>query len=196
MSGKRNRHYHNFFEGYTEYYEMQPDGKRRIKRVYTGKLYEQDGSKRWKILYRCAYTAAVLLSAAFFILAATTVSASNLSWISAIPTLIAVFLYLWTAVSVIYYDSLRPRTVYEYTTSHDGLIRSALCLSVCHGISILIHLILMAVYGSLSAAPEYRILAALALSAGLMLAVYFAESRCVYCVRDAVAEKPDGTYIR
>lgn len=188
MPGKQNRHYHDFFEGYTEEYVVRPDGSRRIRRVYTGKLYEQDGSRRRKVLTRCAYTAAFLLSAAAFLLAATTVSPGNLSRISAIPTLAAVLLYLWAAVALIYSYSMRPRTVYEHRTAHDGLLRASLGLAVCHGLGILVRLVLMVVDHSLSSAPEYHVLGCLALSAGLMLAVHRAERRCVYREYDAGAE--------
>ena len=61
----------------------------------------------------------------------------------AVPTIAAVFLYLCAAIALIYYSSMKPRTIFEYRLSHTRLLRSILALTICHIVGLLLHLILM-----------------------------------------------------
>ena len=180
MSQNANPRYHRFFEGYTEQYEELPNGKKKIRRVYTGTLYDQDLPRQKKIRYRLLYWLAFLCSVAAFILSATVPAATNLSKLCAVPTIAAVFLNLWAAIALIYYSSLKPRTIYEYRLSHTGLLRSALALAICHGVAILLHIIMMFLYHQGQSSAEYISLGGLLLSGFLAFLIFYAEQKCPY----------------
>ena len=101
----------------------------------------QNRSKNRRILDRLMYVAAFFLSAVFFGLSAIQPTSSEISLFAAIPTAIAVFLYLWLFVAMIYYLPIKPRTIYAYHTSRDGLLRSSLSLAICHGLSVVMYLL-------------------------------------------------------
>lgn len=104
----------------------------------------------------------------------------------AIPTIAAVFLYLWAAITLIYYSSMKPRTIFEYRLSHTGLLRSTLALTICHIVGLLLHLILMFANRGWSALSEYLTLAFLAASALLAFALFRAEKHCPYTEHESV----------
>lgn len=180
MSQNANPRYHRFFEGYTEQYEELPNGKKKIRRIYTGTQYDQDLTKQKKIRYRLLYWLAFLGSVAAFILSATVPAATNLAKLCAVPTIAAVFLYLWAAIALIYYSSLKPRTIYEYRLSHIGLLRSTLALIICHSVGFFLHLILMLLAHDWHDSAEYLALALLAASVLLAFILFHTEKRCPY----------------
>ena len=195
LERKRNRAYHSFFEGYTEYYDVRPNGKKIICRIYTGSLYVQNRSKNRRILDRLMYVAAFFLSAVFFGLSAIQPTSSEISLFAAIPTAIAVFLYLWLFVAMIYYLPIKPRTIYAYHTSRDGLLRSSLSLAICHGLSVVMYL-LHTVMNKFFSVSEGKTILFLFFSALFVLYLFCAERRCPYLETHATEDIIEGTYIQ
>ncbi len=87
--------YHRFFEGWTEFTEITPSGKTRIKRVYTAEYYSPKMSEgRWrmfKLLYFLALTASFTLFAVF----AYKSLASNTAWYVVAPQALCVLAYVF-----------------------------------------------------------------------------------------------------
>ena len=195
MERKRNRAYHAFFEGYTEYYDVLPDGKKVIRRVYTGTLYAQDKPWRQRIIDRCMYAIAFFLSVGLFILAAKQPVAGNTSVLTVIFTVAAVFAYIWLFIALLYYYPMQPRTIYAYHTSHDGIVRASFSLTICHGAAAIMHLILF-IRDHTFSILEGKTLLYLVLSLLTVLFLFLAERGCPYLETNASQDKVEGTYIR
>ena len=87
--------YHRFFEGWTEYTELTPSGKARIKRVYTAEYYSPKMSEgRWR-MYKLLYFLALAASFAVFAVFAYQFLSSNAAWYVALPQAFCVFAYIF-----------------------------------------------------------------------------------------------------
>ena len=87
--------YHRFFEGWTEYTELTPSGKVRIKRVYTAEYYSPKmNAGRWRMC-KLLYFLLLAVSFAVFAVFAYQFLASNTAWYVALPQALCVFAYIF-----------------------------------------------------------------------------------------------------
>ncbi len=160
---RRNRKYHSFFEGYTEYTERDRNGKEKIRRVYTSDYYRQTGSLGRVILIRCAYVLMFAL-AVYCVLAAATdqTAACNYVWYVQIwHALCLVFLFWLFTLLFHYVTSGRTWTIYDYKQCHGKLLTASKFAVIFHALGALSTLVYMAVFQTTdSTKPAVRLLAA------------------------------------
>ena len=122
--------YHRFFEGWTEYTELTPSGKARIKRVYTAEYYSPDMSaERWRT-YKLLYFLSLAVSFAFFAVFAYQFLVSNTAWYVALPQALCVFAYIFAFWFLInrFFAPVRM-TVREHREAETNLKTVSLLLS-------------------------------------------------------------------
>lgn len=170
----RNRKYHEYFKGYTEYIETKPNGKTKIRRVYTG-VYHRVALNNW--LYALLRGGYVVL---WFVLAVCQISATfadfgyNYTWYATVPQAfgfpVSFCLMVWTISAALADRNLKLK---DYKTYHQTLPRAALAAAVIHALSALsmgLYLILNhpVPEGALLPPLKMLIAAACALGIGLM----------------------------
>lgn len=82
---RKNRRYHRYFEGYTEYTRMDIKGTLRIERVYTGSYYSAHLSTALYALTRIGYIILALIAAYCDISATITNYPYNFTWYCTVP---------------------------------------------------------------------------------------------------------------
>lgn len=120
---RRNRKYHNFFEGYTEYTERKPNGKEKIRRTYTADYYRQTGGLGRAIMIRCAYVLMFIL-AVYLVLSASMdrSAACNYVWYVQIWHALSLAVLFWVLTLLFnYVTSGRNWTIYDYKQGHGKL---------------------------------------------------------------------------
>lgn len=135
--------YHAFFQGYTEYRMLDARGHIRIRRVYTGPVYEQKLPLAAQIALRLAYLIMTALLAECLILVAQLDRGSD-TWAPLIllelVTLIVLSLLGYT-VLVEYLFAPRRMTVGTWRGASRGLYRKALLLAGCMAADALVNLV-------------------------------------------------------
>lgn len=192
----RNRKYHSYFKGYTEYIETKPNGRTRIRRVYTAP-YRRVALNNW--LYALLRGGYVVL---WFVMAICQISATfadfgyNYVWYATLPQAVgfpvSFCLMVWVFSAALAERKLKLK---DYKTYHQTLPRTALVgaavhalAAVCMGIYLILNLPISD--GSLMP-PLYMLIAsACALGIGLM------ERSTVYeRVENPVKPEPGGIEI-
>lgn len=176
---RRNRKYHSFFEGYTEYTERSKNGAEKIRRVYTADYYRQTGSLMQVVLIRCAYVLMFVL-AAYCVLSASMdrSAACNYVWyVQVWHALCLAFLFWLFTILFGYVTSGRNWTIYDYKQCHRKLLtvsKFAVLLHVLGAVSVLVY---MGVFRTTdSTKPAILLLAA----GGLLLLVNRIEHHLTY----------------
>ena len=121
-----NRHYHNYFRGYTEVRHEDAKGRIKIERFYTKPWIVSDLSKRNYWLLRALY---VFLTVAAIVLYLTAMSRdvpANFHWVVALPGLPTVVILFLLAVMVIQYLTVpKKMTLWDHESSTKHLKRAA-----------------------------------------------------------------------
>lgn len=94
------RSYHKYFEGYSEHYQLDEKGRRKICRVYTGPLYRPQLSQKRRralLLIRFVLFAA---GAALFLIGAFQPAVCNLTFYSAIFQALSVLPVFWSFLGI------------------------------------------------------------------------------------------------
>lgn len=163
----RNRKYHSFFEGYTEYTELDKNGKEKIRRVYTADYYRQSGSLWQTVLTRCAYVLMFVL-AVYCVLSASMdrSAACNYTWYVQIWHACCLAILFWVFTLLFsYVTSGRNWTIYDYKQCHKKLLTVSKFAVVLHTLGALSSLVYMGIFQSReSLNPAIRLLVA-----GLMM---------------------------
>ena len=125
--GWHSRAYHRHFEGYTEIERIDERGHARIERVYAGVRYTPDIPPRRLTGLKLLYVLLWLSACAAAILAGTREIAANHRWFVALVQFLLFGGLLWEAVGLFnFLTAPRSRTVGDYKSSHDTLIRGTL----------------------------------------------------------------------
>ena len=162
--------YHRYFEGYTEYRRLQPNGCTKLIREYTGKWYRQVLTTSQRIILRIVYFALFILMTVCFMLAGTSAGASGASWCAALIGL-ATILFMTAMAYVLfinYFFSPEKMTIGEYKSASKSLQITAIGNSISFLLGSLLSFGYMLLhqkteeYGLLLTVMEYIICAAIA----------------------------------
>lgn len=114
----RGRHYHQYFEGYSEYCVDLPNGKKKVERIYTGVYYVQELSVHQKILLRISYVLFYVLTAAAFLYPVLQPVPFNTKWfIVLIEAAVIIFMFRLACGLVNYCFGHKRMTAGEYRFS-------------------------------------------------------------------------------
>lgn len=189
--GKANHAYHRFFEGYTEYREINEKGKPVIRRVYTGLYYTPEQSRAQQIIYRIFYFLLLLLFSALFLTATTANLASNLVWYPTVPIVAAVLVSLWLLCAFCRYLPIKARTAYEYRSSSQSLQNASLGLAGCMGCAALLHGLFLLLHHESASQGELFCIGCLLGAMAVMLILHFMERRLRYTTYPSTAQVPE-----
>ena len=130
-----------WFDGYTQYETLEPNGKRVTHNVYTGYWYIQELDKRGRMQHRIAYIALTLLSAALLLFGSTRYIAANVHWPGGVPEFVGFFGLCWILYGVVN-DFIVPqkRTIGDYRASSLSVKRGGLLSAVSCGVTCLVTL--------------------------------------------------------
>ena len=172
-------HYHSYFEGWTEYTEVTPSGKTRIKRVYTAEYYSPKVSKKSWRLYKLLYFPALAVSFAIYSVFAYKFIASNTVWYVALPQALSVFGYIfafWFAICRAF--APMKLTIKEHREAESNLKMTSLVLAVLQALTAVLSLVHCLFY----AGGTQEAIAALAflVSAGVVFLIFWNERKIEY----------------
>ena len=130
-----------WFEGYTQYETLDPDGKRVMHNVYTGYWYIQELDQRGRWQHRIAYILLSLISAALLLFGSTRVIAVNIHWPGGTPAFVGLMALAWVLYGVVN-DFIVPqkRTIGDYRSSSLSIIRGGLVSAIACGVLVLVTL--------------------------------------------------------
>lgn len=131
-----------WFDGYTQYETLEPNGKRVRHNVYTGYYYISELDKRGSWQHRVVYVFLVLVSAALLLFGATRVIAANVHWMGGLPAFVGLFGLAWVLYGVVN-DCIVPerRTIGDYRASSKSVMRGGLMSAIASGVLVLVTLI-------------------------------------------------------
>lgn len=183
--------YHTFFEGYTEYRTLDARGRTRIRRVYTGPVYEQDLPAAARLLLRLGYVAMTALTAGCLVRVALLGRGTD-TWAPLIllelATLILLSLLIYT-VLVEYLFAPRRMTVGTWRGASCGLRRKSLLLAGCLGADALVNLARNLAGGA--AAADWQAVWLFAAGAVLALTMARIERTVPYRRTESPEKSPD-----
>ncbi len=194
-SGKRNRAYHNFFEGYTEYQQEDAKGKLKIHRIYTGLYYKYELTRAQKICIRFFYFVLFIISVGAYAFAATLNAPGNLVWYTNISVAISLILFIWLFVALCYYLPLRDRTIFEFRTSSINTIRVCKWQVICTVVTIATHILFMFLNHPSDTGQEFLALAGYFVMGAACFAIWFTEDHLPYSTYPSTKEPPAGVVI-
>lgn len=94
------RSYHKYFEGYSEHYQLDEKGRKKICRVYTGPLYCPRLSQKRRRALLLARFALFAAGAALFLIGSFQPAVCNLTFYSAIFQALSVLPVFWTFLGI------------------------------------------------------------------------------------------------
>ena len=134
-----NRHYHNYFRGYTEVRRTNEKGRIVIDRYYTRPWKVSGLSTRNYWLLRALYVFLTVASIVLYITAMTRDIPGNHHWVVAIPGMPTVTVLFLLAVMVIQYLTVpRKMTIWDHESSTKHIKRAALAAAVIQGTTALV----------------------------------------------------------
>ena len=181
---KKNRRYHRYFEGYTEYPRMSADGRLKIVRVYTGVYYRADLSALHYALSRAGY---ILLWILAVICQATAIIADysynytpyvTVFEALGIPASFALMLAVFNAAL-----TERRLKIRQYRTVHNLTVIIAMTGAVIHlvtALSMILNIIIMCAAGNGIWAGPVKLF----IAATCFFAVWFIERRIPYITEE------------
>lgn len=128
--------YHRYFEGYTEYRELDQNGKEQLRRVYTAAWHIQDLDRKRVIGIRILYLALFLLMAGAVVQAGVRPGSGN-AFYTALAELAVLCLLAWLGYILLVNYLFMPKkmTIHDYHSSSIALKRVALALSIAFAVS-------------------------------------------------------------
>ena len=128
-----------WFDGYTQYETLEPDGNRVMHHVYTGYWYIQELDERGRWQHRIVYTFFALVSGALLIFGSTRTIAANMHWPGGVPAFVGLFGLAWLLYRVVN-DCLVPqkRTIGDYRATSLSVIRGGLMAAIASGVLALV----------------------------------------------------------
>lgn len=128
-----------WFDGYTQYETLEPNGKKVMHHVYTGYWYIQELDERSRWQHRIVYTFFALVSGALLIFGSTRTIAANMHWPGGVPAFVGLFGLAWLLYGVVN-DCLVPqkRTIGDYRATSLSVIRGGLTAAIASGVLTLV----------------------------------------------------------
>ncbi len=169
-----------WFEGYTQYETLEPNGKRVTHNVYTGYWYIQELDQRGRWQHRIAYTALTLFSGALLLFGSTRAIAANLHWPGGVPAFVGLFCLCWVLYGVVN-DCIVPqkRTIGDYRASSLSIMRGSLVAAIACGVLVLVTLG-FAIFGGSKAGMHLLAAAAELVAGAVALLTRWLESKVKY----------------
>ncbi len=135
----RNRSYHGYFEGHTEYTVVNKNGRSQIRRVYTADYYKQDLRNGPVLFLRLAYAAMLIIAAYCLASGSMDMTAScNLVWYVTIwQACCIVFLFRTLMILCNYITLGREWKIYDYKLCHKKLVRASTFAASSFGAAVL-----------------------------------------------------------
>lgn len=173
-----------WFDGYTQYETLEPNGKKVMHNVYTGYYYTQELDQRGRWTHRAAYILLALAAAALMLFGSTRAIAANMHWPGGVPAFAGLFGLVWVLYGVVN-DFLVPqkRTIGDYRATSKSILRGGLVAAVAAAVLMVVTLV-YTLLGSentglhlLSAGAELVTAVLAALIAWLEKKVKYTESR-------------------
>ncbi len=169
-----------WFEGYTQYETLEPNGKTVLHHVYTGYWYTQELDQRGRWLHRAAYIAIGLAGIALLLFGSTRVVAANMHWQGGVPAFVGLMGFCWALYGVVN-DFIVPqkRTIGDYRSTSLSIIRGSLTSAIASGVLMLVTIIYTIIVREktglhlLSAAAEL-------VAGGLALLAFLVEKKVTY----------------
>ena len=159
--------YHRYFEGYSEYMIIEPDGKRRIERVYTGEYYICPLTGMKKAARGAAYVFAFTLSAFLFVWAASRPVEANSAMYVVAATAIAIAGYVMVGRGIFNYCTNPTKmTVGEWRSATERIINGS---TFCSAFGILTGIMAMINNLQHGDCGAMYYIAAYAMAAGILL---------------------------
>jgi hypothetical protein len=122
--------YHRFFEGYEESYELRPDGKTRIRRVYTGNHYAEQGSRKKQILTRTLQSLLTAAALLLFLTAGNLTCGANKAWYVNIPQALSIIFLFFVVIGLFCsWTSGGHMEIRSYRGSHERIEWSSRALT-------------------------------------------------------------------
>lgn len=126
-----NRHYHNYFRGFTEVRTEDRKGRIKIERFYTKPWIVSGLSKKKYWMLRILYMILAFISISLYLLAMSRDVPGNYHWVVALPGMpAAIILFLMAVVVVQYVAVPRKMTLWEHESSTKNIKRASLA-SAC-----------------------------------------------------------------
>ena len=169
-----------WFEGYTQYQTLGPNGKKITHNVYTGYWYIQELDRRGRWQHRIAYIVLALLSCALLLFGATRVISANVHWMGGVPAFVGLFCLGWALYGVVNDFIVPPkRTIGDYRSSSLSIIRGGLVSAIASGVLAVVTLIHAAI-GSPKTGLHLLAAAAELVAGGLAFCIYCIEKKVKY----------------
>lgn len=174
-----------WFDGYTQYETLEPNGKRVIHNVYTGYWYIQELDKRGRLQHRLIYLALALFGIALLLFGSTRVIAANIRWYGGVPAFVGLAGLVWALYGLVN-DCIVPqkRTIGDYRASSLSIRRGGLVSAIASAVLALVTLV-YTIIGS--ANPGLHLLAAAAelVAGALALWMSMIEKKVQYTVKQS-----------
>ncbi len=170
--------YHRFFEGYQEYKDVDPRGRAKVRRVYTGTLYRQSLDTVRYILLRLLYILLFFGIVGMLVLAAMSQKESGSALYVVLPEIFTVgFLFgMFYILFVNYLFVPRKMTLNDYRTTAGSLKICSLGLAICFGLDMSMHILYVIIHRSTVIGNE-GLIAIEFLAAGVLSLVMLAIER-------------------
>lgn len=187
-----NRHYHNYFRGYTEIRRKDEKGRIKIERYYIKPWIVSGLSSRNYWLLRALYVILTVAAIALYITAMTRDIPGNYHWVVALPgmpTIIVLFLQVVTVVQ--YLTVPKKMTLWDHESSTKHIKRAALAAA---GIMTLTALTLTGFLVATCEAVKQTLLCVLLdlIAAACSAAIFFVERKVPYTEAPNDTKLPDG----
>lgn len=189
------RAYHKYFEGYTEFYETDSRGKKKLRHIYTGCYYVQRLTYPQRIFLRIIYSVLFIISYILYSFSATRNIALNYAWYVSIFSALCVPVYFWLLMRlIVYIFSPHKMKIYTYKSTSLIIKKTSFYLMILLGLSCISSFIFELVNNSFSK-ENIICLLQLACSFGCMSALRVIENHVEYDIEVNKAKAPANGFV-
>lgn len=175
------RSYHRYFEGYTEITRIQPNGRKKIERIYTGVYHIQALEKGKRLVLLLGYVLLWLACAALFALGAVQPVGSNQSWYTVSFQVVTVAMLFWMLCTLInYITAPKKLTIHDYRTTSGSLKRAGTASAIAAALSALTTLLYLLLHLQDNPSREVLCFVLFLLSSGASYAIARIEKGIPY----------------
>lgn len=177
---RHSRHYHRYFQGYTEVRVDKPGGY-RVERYYTAPWKEHALERGQWIRLKLLYAVLALPAAVALAVSMRLNVLSNYLWFVFLPGFIAFLCaFLLCAHTASYISKHRRMTLWDFHSSSCYIRRAALAVAVASGLTVLMKLGCIALYGTDGLPGELISILLLLVTVVAVLGIFFRERAVKY----------------
>jgi hypothetical protein len=179
-AGFHSKGYRRYFEGYSEYSETLPNGRVKIRRIYTGIYHRAELSGSRRLWLRLFYCLLFLMAGMLFFYSVTLPTESNACLYVTIPEALSILGFLWVFYNLVnYITAPLNMTTYEFR-SVAALKKSTAFLSATLAATGILSLLYALLHSSDGLLLPFAGIATVFLSAVCTLFIRLLENRIVY----------------